>query len=158
MQEPWRIRTATETDLPALLALYRLLDEEMVALQPEFFCVAPRDETALRRELAHPDHAFFLAEQGGQAVGFAYVSYAGWTPDSGSILPHRYAELCDLAVAPQHRRRGVGTALIAAAKRWARDRRLEYLELNVLAQNSAAISLYEAHDFIDATRTMRCNL
>ena len=47
---------------------------------------------------------------------------------------------------------------MAAAKRWARDRRLEYLELNVLSQNDAAIALYESHDFVEATRTMRCML
>ena len=44
------------------------------------------------------------------------------------------------------------------AKRWARDRRLEYLELSVLSQNAPAIALYESHDFVEATRVMRCML
>ena len=74
------------------------------------------------------------------------------------MLPHRYASLNDLIVAPEKRRQGIGSSLLGAAKRWARDRRLEYLELNVLAQNSSAIALYESHDFVEAARTMRCML
>ena len=41
------IRPAAPADLPAILALYRVLDEELVDLQPEFFCAAPREEEPL---------------------------------------------------------------------------------------------------------------
>ena len=37
-------------------------------------------------------------------------------------------------------------------------RRLEYLGLSVLSQNAPAIALYESHDFVEATRVMRCML
>lgn len=74
------------------------------------------------------------------------------------MLPHRYATLNDLVVTPPKRGQGIGSSLLGAAKKWARDRRLEYLELEVLAQNSGAIELYEAHDFVESTRTMRCML
>ena len=71
---------------------------------------------------------------------------------------HRYARLEDLAVDEAVRGQGVGGELLAAAKRWARNRRLEYLELNVLAQNENAIRLYESQDFVEATKVMRCML
>ena len=71
---------------------------------------------------------------------------------------HRYARLEDLAVDEAVRGQGVGSELLAAAKRWARNRRLEYLELNVLAQNENAIRLYESQDFVEATKVMRCML
>ena len=64
----------------------------------------------------------------------------------------------DLAVDEAVRGQGVGSELLAAAKRWARNRRLEYLELNVLAQNENAIRLYESQDFVEATKVMRCML
>ena len=51
-----------------------------------------------------------------------------------------------------------GSQLLAAAKRWARNRRLEYLELQVLAQNEGAQHLYESQDFVEATKVMRCML
>lgn len=153
-----QLRTATPADLPAILRLYRLLDEALVAMQPEFFCTAPRDEALYAGLLNDPRAVFFLAEAGGEPVGLALVKNAGWTPEFTSLLPHRYAELYDLVVEPAWRGRGVGGLLVGAAKRWARDRRLEYLELNVLAQNDAAIALYESHDFVESSRTMRCML
>lgn len=152
------IRPATLQDLPQILELYRLLDEELVNLQPEFFCAAPREEEPLRRFIQAPDADFLVAEQEGAMVGLALVQYAGWTPAFSCVLPHRYASLNDLVVLPEKRCQGIGSSLLGAAKRWARDRRLEYLELNVLSQNSKAIELYEAHDFVEATRTMRCML
>ena len=134
------IRPAAEADIPAILALYRQLDSALVAMQPEFFCEGPREE------------------RDGAVVGFALVGYAGWTPEFSCVLPHRYARLEDLAVDEAVRGQGVGGELLAAAKRWARNRRLEYLELNVLAQNENAIRLYESQDFVEATKVMRCML
>lgn len=153
-----RIRTGTVEDLPAILELYRELDKELVALQPEFFCLAPRDSAFYKKALQDPDYAFLLAEVEGTPAGFALVHNSGWTPEFSASLPHRYAELYDLVVAEPYRRGGIGSLLVGRAKRWARDRRLEYIELHVLAQNSDALRLYEAHDFVEASRTLRCML
>ena len=152
------IRPAVMQDLPDILALYGVLDRELVAMQPEFFCAAPRSEQDTAAALADTNAVFLLAVQDGITVGFALVEYAGWTPEFSCVLPHRYARLSDLVVAPAQRGQGIGSALLGAAKRWARDRRLEYLELSVLSQNAPAIALYESHDFVEATRTMRCML
>ena len=152
------IRPAVMQDLPDILALYGVLDRELVTMQPDFFCAAPRSEQDIAAALCDDNAVFFLAVQGGAVVGLALVEYAGWTPAFSCVLPHRYARLSDLVVAPAQRGQGIGSALLGAAKRWARDRRLEYLELNVLAQNTAAMALYESHDFVDATHTMRCML
>ena len=159
MPEPkLTIRPAAAGDLPMLVALYHYLDKTLIDLQPDFFCEAPRDQKAILEYINAPDADYLLAERGGQVLGFVLVAYAGWTPPFSCVLPHRYANLCDLVVSPVCRRQGVGSALVAAAKRWARDRRYEYLELDVLAQNSEAIALYEAQDFIEDTRRMRCML
>ena len=143
------IRPAAEEDIPAIIALYRQLDSAMVALQPEFFCEAPREVDEIRKAVRADDADFLLAEQDGTAVGFALVYYAGWTPAFSCVLPHRYACLGDLIVDAGVRGQG---------KRWARNRRLEYLELQVLAQNEGAQHLYESQDFVEATKVMRCML
>ena len=152
------IRPAGEKDIPAILALYCQLDQALVDLQPEFFCAAPREDAFVRQAVQANDADYLLAEADGAVVGFALVNYAGWTPEFSCVLPHRYACLADLVVDAEHRGQGIGSTLLGAAKRWARDRRLEYLELNVLAQNVPAIALYESHDFVEATRVMRCML
>ena len=134
------------------------LDQALVDLQPEFFCVAPRGDEFVRQAVKAADADYLLAEEDGAVVGFALVNYAGWTPEFSCVLPHRYACLADLVVDEAHRQQGIGSTLLGAAKRWARDRRLEYLELSVLSQNAPAIALYESHDFVEATRVMRCML
>ena len=152
------IRPAGEGDIPAVVALYRQLDQALVDLQPEFFCVAPREDEFVRQAVKAADADYLLAEEEGAVVGFALVNYAGWTPEFSCVLPHRYACLADLVVDEAHRQQGIGSTLLGAAKRWARDRRLEYLELSVLSQNAPAIALYESYDFVEATRVMRCML
>ena len=152
------IRPAVMQDLPDILALYGVLDRELVAMQPDFVCAAPRSEQDTAAALCDDNAVFFLAVQGGAIVGLALVEYAGWTPAFSCVLPHRYARLEDLAVDEAVRGQGVGGELLAAAKRWTRNRRLEYLELNVLAQNENAIRLDESQDFVEATKVMRCML
>ena len=146
------IRPAGEGDIPAVVALYRQLDQALVDLQPEFFCVAPRGDEFVRQAVKAADADYLLAEEDGAVVGFALVNYAGWTPEFSCVLPHRYACLADLVVDEAHRQQGIGSTLLGAAKRWARDRRLEYLELSVLSQNAPAIALYRKHGFQEAGR------
>ena len=50
------------------------------------------------------------------------------------------------------RGRGVGSALLAAAADWARDRGLHKLCLEVFAHNEAAIGLYRACGFVEEGR------
>ena len=143
--------------LPGAWETLVLLALSTAAAAALLFCA----DAARRRRSPLPGNAArpWLAHAAGCALlGLALVQYAGWTPEFSCVLPHRYASLNDLVVAREKRCQGIGSLLLGAAKRWARDRRLEYLELNVLAQNSKAIELYESHDFVEATRTMRCML
>jgi RimJ/RimL family protein N-acetyltransferase len=60
-----------------------------------------------------------------------------------------------MAVAREWRGRGVGTALIAAAVEWARERGLHKLSLSVFAHNEAAIGLYRKVGFVDEGRRIK---
>jgi ribosomal protein S18 acetylase RimI-like enzyme len=48
-----------------------------------------------------------------------------------------------LYVSPEHRRRGIATALLAIAQSWAEARGDRQIGLQVFANNPAAIALYE---------------
>lgn len=50
-------------------------------------------------------------------------------------------------VARDWRGRGVGSALVAAAIEWGRERGLHKLSLGVFSHNDAAIALYRKHGF-----------
>ena len=55
----------------------------------------------------------------------------------------RYAHIMLLYVAPEHRRQGIGSALVRHAEQWARDRGDSKIGLQVFQNNQPALSLYE---------------
>ncbi len=75
------------------------------------------------------------------------------TVDTGFVLGRAAsgeAELLTLAVDPDQRRRGAGTALLAAFEREARDRSSDTAFLEVSVANTAARALYEAAGYTES--------
>ena len=99
-----------------------------------------RSASAERRYLKairkHPDAAVFVAESNGGIVGRLSVSR-----DAHPASEH-VADL-GLMVSREHRRQGIGLALMEAAEGWAREAGVRKLELHVFPHNVAAIALYE---------------
>ena len=60
-----------------------------------------------------------------------------------------------MAVAREWRGRGVGSALMAAAIDWARERGLHKLSLGVWPHNTAAIALYRKFGFVEEGRKVK---
>ena len=79
-----------------------------------------------------------LLEAGGQLLGFCYVRP---TPDD-DLDPRTIAEISNLHVTPQRRGHGHGSALFAAARRWATGT-FHDLTLWVLEENRPARRFYE---------------
>jgi RimJ/RimL family protein N-acetyltransferase len=132
------VRPAVPGDAATLTAL-----ADAVAAEPEGWVLShdpPRSVDDERRYLRalrrHPDGAVFVVVADGELVGRLSV---GRDPHPLS------AHVADLgvAVAASHRRRGVGTALLAAAESWARGAGVTKLELHVFPHNAPAIALYE---------------
>ena len=64
---------------------------------------------------------------------------------------HGFGEI-GMLVARDWRGRGVGSALLAAAIEWARERGLHKLSLAVFPHNAAAIALYRKFGFVEEGR------
>jgi putative acetyltransferase len=58
-------------------------------------------------------------------------------------------------VVATHRGRGIGTALMSEAMRWAHEHAIERIELTVYPHNVAAIALYRRFGFLEEGRLVR---
>jgi putative acetyltransferase len=91
------------------------------------------------------DRASLVAVHGDRVIGHLDV-----TREEGSVT--RHVASIGMAVAPDWRGRGVGSALMAEAVRWARDAGVEKLALSVYPDNEAARALYRKFAFKEEGR------
>lgn len=123
------MRPVRPGDLPALLRIER-----------EAFPV-PWSERAFRMVMRRDPGAVLVAERSGRVAGYAAL----WVGADE-------AELADLAVAPEHRRRGVGRTLLRACLGEAAARGASEVFLQVRESNGPARSLYREAGFREAGR------
>ena len=90
-----------------------------------------------------PPGAHLVAELDGRLAGYIRVKPVTPLRENAHVLG-----IVGLAVAPGSRRRGVASALLAAAEQHARARGARKLSLRVLSSNETAMRLYERHGFL----------
>lgn len=104
--------------------------------EPDAVAVTPE---ILGAQMASPDPPFeaWIAERGGEAVGFAlaFRTYSTWTGRPGLWLE-------DFYVVPEARRQGVGDALFQRLADVCRERGYGRLELSALDWNELAQRFY----------------
>jgi [ribosomal protein S18]-alanine N-acetyltransferase len=117
-------RPLIEIDLPAVLAI------------EEASFPSPWSHAAFLHELNNPHSCLTVAEQDGTVIGYLCCWYVA---DEIQIL--------DVAVHPEHRRKGVGERLLHHALTTGRMRDASSANLEVRRSNVAAIALYEKFGF-----------
>jgi len=96
----------------------------------------PWTASQLQNMMEDEKAAFLVAVEGDAVAG-----YAAFT----SVLDEGY--IANVAVSPDHRRRGLGDALVRALADEARRRQLSFLTLEVRESNAPARALYEKHGY-----------
>jgi len=101
-----------------------------------------REWEYIYRLLEDESTALFVTELGDNLVG--YINVMLLRSGSNPLLkPRCYAVIDNLIVDEDHRMMGVGSALMARAETWAKEKGAASMELNVYHFNQAAQALYE---------------
>lgn len=140
-----RIRPARIGDKDFILDLVPRLVEFGTVPNREPSQLVTRDRAVLTHTLEHPspDTELFVAEDdSGRSIGFIHLTTA-----EDYYANTATAHVADIVVAPDAGNRGVGSALIAYAEAWARQRGFAMLTLNVFVANRRARELYARHGF-----------
>jgi GNAT superfamily N-acetyltransferase len=140
-------RALTADDWPVIRDLrLRSLEDA-----PEAFTSSHERESAFDeatwRDRASTCQWFAAFDDGGDTIGVA-GGVAGWSGDAAR------RELVAMWVARPHRRRGVGTALLARVAEWARGEGAAILELGVMVGNERARAAYRRMGLHPTGRTM----
>ena len=98
-----------------------------------------RAAVALRQAIESHDAAVIVAEEEGRELVGLCTAYQ----DIHSVRFGYRAWVEDLAVHPERRSRGIGKALLDAAKAWARERGATHLELDSAEARTEAHRFYE---------------
>ncbi len=131
-----RVRPITDADLDRCVALF----EEVAAEGRWLATEAPID----RREVSARWRALVGTGEGTLLVA---ESDEGEGPLGLAAMVGRSSPELGMLVAPAHRRRGVGDALLDACTAWAREIGAREIVLHVFPHNGGAVALYRKHGF-----------
>jgi ribosomal protein S18 acetylase RimI-like enzyme len=136
--------------IPDLQPLWESLSRHHADVAPELAMLgdgrAAADSWAVRRALyehwlQHSDAFVLIAESQGEPVGYAMVELRG--PEETWATGDRVAELETLAVLPEHRGQGIGSALVERMHEELRRLGVDHFVVSVIASNADAVRFYE---------------
>lgn len=146
-----RFDLAKPSDLPRLVELLGVLFES----EAEFSADAEKQRTALQAILADPGKGkIFVAREGREVVAMASLLYTVSTAEGGKA-----ALFEDLVTAPEHRKRGIGAALLKHVIEQARAEGVLRITLLTDMQNERAQAMYRRAGFVGSPmKPMRLKL
>lgn len=131
--------TATQSEVAQLVELLGILFTQEHELSPD----PAKQRRALEMILADPTRArIYVARQDGKVVAMAALHFTTSTAEGGKV-----AGLEDCIVHPDHRRRGIGKALLAYVLEQARAEGLLRVMLLTDGDNLTAQALYRKMGF-----------
>ena len=146
-----RFDAAKPADLPRLVELLGILFES----EAEFSADAEKQRSALQAILGDPAKGrIFVAREGREVIAMASLLYTISTAEGGKA-----ALFEDLVVAPEHRKRGIGEALLKHVVAEARAEGVLRITLLTDMQNERAQAMYRRVGFVGSPmKPMRLKL
>ena len=146
-----RFELAKASDLQRLVELLGILFESEAEFSPD----AEKQRSALQAILADPAKGkIFAAREGREVIAMASLLYTISTAEGGKA-----ALFEDLVVAPEHRKRGIGEALLKHVVAEARAEGVLRITLLTDMQNERAQAMYRRAGFVGSPmKPMRLKL
>ena len=148
LPEGVEIRPARAQDAPSYLAMWREVVAERRFVRTEVVKGTVRDYRRQFRDSVTNDRAWFLTIAEGRVVGALFI-------ERMAHPVNRHVATLGMAVHAPWRGKGLGTALMEAALRWARSSGVEKVSLEVYPTNEAAVALYRRFGFEEEGRLVR---
>jgi ribosomal protein S18 acetylase RimI-like enzyme len=140
------IRVATEKDAKAVSSLYHELFLEMVGQQPANMNADVFSETFPQNVIDDENGDIMVAVENDEIVGFMHLQVLE-APTFGPYLLRKYCVIISIGVHAAYRGIGIGSKLLESAKDWTRERRLDYIQVDLLVENKATFHIYEKAGF-----------
>lgn len=140
-------RRAGQEDIPALLDLYRGLEEEMTALHsmwPLADGLAEPVETSFRALLGDPDNVVIVGELDGYPFGFVWARVEQILPQAGGV---EVGSIRLIYVAPGAREVSLGEEMRDYTMDLLRERGISRFDAHVLPGHRLAKNFFEAGGF-----------
>ncbi|MGA3093917.1 MAG: GNAT family N-acetyltransferase [Dehalococcoidales bacterium] len=149
------IRRATKTDYPALIEIIAELEKQHVDGVPQVFREESYEEKVhdLDSIFAEPRDVLLVTERDSAILGYIHLSIIE-AEKLGMLKPRRYVKIRDLAVAGKYQKSGVGSALMQVAERWASERGIDTIELNVWEFNRGVFAFYQKLGYVTSSYHM----
>jgi len=143
------VRRATRKDAALIATLIADVQELHAAALPRYFKPAGKISYAkdAAAALANPERLVFIAHVGDDPVGFVHAEMVR-QPETSLLYAQQTLYIHAISVRPSYRRRGVGSALMAALRAAGHSLRIERLGLNVWTFNDAARQFFRRQGFM----------
>lgn len=137
------IRLANASDIDALADLLGILFSQ----EQEFKVDRIRQTHSLKRIIAEPQLGQIFCAVSSQEVGATVIGMCSLLWSESTALGGLVAMLEDMVVNPAHQSKGVGSALLAAATKFAKGLGCKRITLLSDSHNQGAHALYRSHGF-----------
>ncbi|MCE7885972.1 MAG: GNAT family N-acetyltransferase [Alphaproteobacteria bacterium PRO2] len=148
------VRNATSKDYESLCALFAKANFEHLKMRPDLYrpvkiCIPEFKFQAalfLRDKFNYQPVMLKVAELDNEVIGSVFVQSLSRSTLSWSAF-EKEAYLDNIVVDENHRRQGIGTALLRAAKTWTRETGHYHMWGKILDANNASLAFFKKANF-----------
>ena len=149
-----QIRPANALDLPAVITLWRDLQEINASYDPRLALNSGAEAwflSYLADNLANPNMAIYVAEHEGSIIGYTF----GQIMRRPTLQSGDCGYIADVCVQGSRRRQGIGRQLHSRLRAWFLAHGITAVEVQVVRANPASQAFWRKMGYNDFLRTLR---